>query len=1408
MNRAPHLNVPRLRIFISSPSDVLPERGIADRVIARLDGLWQTHVRLTSERWERRYYEAASSFQASIGAMADYEVVIGILWKRIGSPLPPDLFLREDGTPYESGTAFELESALAASEKGGKPAVYLFRKSAPVAFSAVSVEDEQRQYNGLLRWWERTTSDAGGHFRRGYQTYSTFDEFEDSLTNLIEEHLRKLELIPSGTAWDIKTEGSPYPGLLPYDSSYSSVFFGRSLAVAGALAEIKEAAGRDAPALFIVGPSGSGKSSLALAGLVPNLTHGPIAGVDFWRALLLEPAADPILALAQRLYDALPDLATSPQATPESFAALARGSVDSAAQVAKWGLERAAIALQGQVGGGRVPVGRLLIYVDQLETILGTAGQHVFAGLVRALVAGESAWFVTTLRSDRYADLQLDPDFLELRRRSALFDLPPPGPSEIADIIVGPAHAAGLIFEERDQISLAKVIRSEVTGADALPLLQMTLASLCEARQGSILTYAAYEQAGGLEGAIAAHAEMVFATVSPTGQAMLDPLLQALVADIDDAGRLTLRTPEIAAIGEGAMRELVTKMIEARLLVNAAGSVRVGHEALLRRWQRAATSPALQPEVIRLRRQITPNLDLWSKTRLDADLLQPGTALAAAESILRKHPGSLSKDLESYVEHSARSAAAHASAETRKARHRTYAATGVAIVLAAFAFMVFRLYQDASNNFVLALLTRANAFLIAEEPTRALVLANSLGQSSLLERPLAAIGLSTAGSDQAVRIRTIAQVTGPAGSAPRRTLVRSTPANAAAFSQDGSKFAIGYADGKIVVFSSERDGKEQDLLGQSGRVWSVRFSPDGQQLATATSNDVVLWDLRDGSGKSLCVGNHQIIDLAYDPKGQYLAWSTKDGQVAVWDLHTAQLRSFEAFHNWALAIDFSADGTLVAASGEDGTVAILRTSDLSVFKILHTGRVDLVGLSFRPDGHVIATASLAGPVDVWGLQGEEAETHTPVAAPPNKRWKVRFSPDNQWLAIASWDGTVRLWDARSFRYRGTIDGNDQRVNDIAFATKFGGLLTANESGAVRLWELSRIEPMFDDILADSREALVGQYSRDGTKFAAGGKDGTMTVYQVDAGGRFSRLCTVQHRNWVTSVAFSPDSKRVASVGMADTGDEDDGIRISEISAGETCGPLGSPINVKGGIIRALAYQPGGNTIAWSNRAGEIWLADLDGELKPIQLPQLHTAGVEEIDFSASGKFLASAGRDGRVVVWNVASHRVERVLREAGPSLFTVKFAPDDKLIAAGGAQDTIQVWDTSRPKGSELVKTLPVIGGSNRLAFKQDGSLLAVGSDGRYISMWSVGSWDKVFQLDALVGVRSVYGFHPTRGDLAFDGEDGLVRVLHRQAPVPGAAVSGILSGMDVFFDRLASNVSNDRTGTIESGFESCVAR
>ena len=134
----------------------------------------------------------------------------------------------------------------------------------------------------------------------------------------------------------------------------------------------------------------------------------------------------------------------------------------------------------------------------------------------------------------------------------------------------------------------------------------------------------------------------------------------------------------------------------------------------------------------------------------------------------------------------------------------------------------------------------------------------------------------------------------------------------------------------------------------------------------------------------------------------------------------------------------------------------------------------------------------------------------------------------------------------------------------------------------------------------------------------------------------------------------------------------------------------------------------------------------------------------------------------------------------------TVKFSPDGRMIASGGPEDHIYIWDLTRSE--PLIKTLDVPGGSNELAFNQDGTVLAVGSDARRISQWSVPGWKKIFQLNTLVGVRSVFGFHPKRGDLAFDGQNGLIRILPRGPADPPKRAVAMLSGLDVHFDRVAA--------------------
>ena len=307
------------------------------------------------------------------------------------------------------------------------------------------------------------------------------------------------------------------------------------------------------------------------------------------------------------------------------------------------------------------------------------------------------------------------------------------------------------------------------------------------------------------------------------------------------------------------------------------------------------------------------------------------------------------------------------------------------------------------------------------------------------------------------------------------------------------------------------------------------------------------------------------------------------------ELKTGETTSHSDHARWALALDFSPQRQLIASAGDDGMLVVRRSDDWSIYRRIPTGRIDLISVAFSADGKRIATASLAGPVDVWTIDDPQPEhTGRTLAAPPDKRWKIRYSPDGGLLLLASWGGTVGVWDAHTLDYRGTIDGHDHRVNDISMS-RDGLLLTVVENGVARLWRLNAVKPIFFTIAGDGRETLAGKYSPDGTKFIAAGKDGSAKLYRVQAAGDLEQVCTLDDDNWIFGAAFSADSRQVFTLTVAEG--KTAGHHAVKGWDAQSCGRSAATIGDAGVYVQSIAASRRDGRIAWATRSGEIWIRE-------------------------------------------------------------------------------------------------------------------------------------------------------------------------------------------------------------------------
>ena len=977
-----------LRIFISSPGDVAEERERARQVVQGLRRRYARHFELLPVLWEDMPLGLETGFQEGIDLLLSrdrgVDIAVFILWSRLGSALG-GYFQRPDGRTYRSGTERELDMMLQArdAQAGLRPHILAYMRQDEATFdeslrgkTPAEKEEALRQRKLVASFIEEEFHDAEtGTNIRAYHTYQRPQFFSERLRIHLQEILDGLTGDQIGRpAWEIDERGPPFLGLESFKFEHAEVFFGREDEVSEARLRLAAAAKRGTAFLLVGGGSGTGKSSLAAAGILPEIVaHETDDSVSKWLHATFTPAAlggDPALGIARILVHAVPSLNDRGDA-----ADFVEGLRRDPAVAVKLAL-LPALKAEGKKGA----TARLVLLVDQLEEVFTDArltpeSRNQFAAILEALASSGAVWIVATLRGDFYPRLLGCEALVRLRSEGAQLDLVPPCADALRRMIESPALLSGLTYEKSGETTLADRILRDVSGqAELLPLLEDLLRELFEKRSPEgVLTVAAYESLGGIEGSLAKRAEASLASLPSDVQLAFPEVLRKLVAAGEGPeGTAVRRRAPLDSFSPGSpARTLVDKLVADRLATAAAGDdgtpeVTIAHEAILRVWPRVAAWIQENGEFLRLRDRLT------ARTREKAPLTAADPLLPAARAILETRRDAFEPDVAAYVE---RQVTAIDTERRRRERTRRMVFTGlsgltVAAMITAGAAMWQWREADAAKKIAdeqrsVATLERdtADRERTAAEQARS---AEAEQRASADAAKLTAEGESTRAKRQLYVANLYKLQT--ALDRPGLTLANKFFQDASAAYRDayGGEARVPI---ELAALRPSLDEAIGVLKGHESNVNSVAFSPDGTRLATCGHKTARLWDASTGKELAVLKGHEAHLEsVAFSPDGTRLATGSMNNTARLWDAATGkELAVLTGHENGVTSLRFSPDGTRLATGSYDNTVRLWGLSNAEI----HANRVAAEAAQKR----------LKAVVDEWfASDGDDAVVTQKLAA--------------------------------------------------------------------------------------------------------------------------------------------------------------------------------------------------------------------------------------------------------------------------------------------------------------------------------------------------------------------------------------------------------------------------------------------
>ena len=1167
---------------------------------------------------------------------------------------------------------------------------------------------------------------------------------------------------------------APFKGLQYFDEADADWFFGREGLTGRLVARV--CAERF---LAVIGASGSGKSSLARAGLVPALRGGGRLRASgtwlcpdvAWQISVLTPTAHPLEALAVSLTreasaaGAAPRLIDALKADPRALHLYVHEHLQ---------LDRHGARAAGQE--------RMLLVVDQFEELftlcrdLPERQAFVDNLLSAASAEGGGTSVVLTLRADFYEHLATYPALSALVAQHQEY-LGAMNRDELRQAIEAPAAQGGWEFSPGlVDLLLHEIGASEARPAEpgALPLLSHALLETWKRRRGNLMNLRAYTESGGVRGAIARTAEGVF-------QEELTPAQQAIARNIflrlTELGEGTQDTRRRVSYGElfpeaqGVdVEEVLAQLADARLITTGEGTVEVAHEALIREWPTLRQWLDEDREGLRLHRHLTEAAQAWAAFNRDASELYRGTRLGQASEWAAAHPGQLNA-LEQEFLVASRGLEEREAAEREATRQRELEAAQQVAAAAQRAALAEQQRAEAQARSVRQLRRRAiylsGALVVALVAALAAVV---FGQRANVSALQANQNLSTAQAAQATsQSETNARATQQslAEASFERAEAQRLAAEAINLSNSGGsteliallalhsmKQQYSVQGDAAIQTAAALDYPQQIFTPGPGTLYGMDYSPDGRYVSisyldsNSNTGTVSIWDTQ--SGRLVQLFQHPSFGAAAfspDSLSLLICWVDPYGGTGLIEIHAVETgRLIREISTGPCGTNpLWLDNRSVVLGYWDNTVRlfdVMTGQEQRIWRIAD-------GNPWTVSSHVkYAIVSPDGGAELWNLL-----SGTPVvtATSTGHMSAAAISPDEAYAAVGFQDGIIQIWETATGQVVATLPGHTSGAVALDFSPDGKYLLSGGQDKTARLWLVANGQQLrsWSSNASDFRAAM---FSPDGRFFVTGSGDGTARLWAVQPGPEWPVLAG--HQGPLSGVAFSPNGQLLATAG------EDELVRLWDIYTGQTTRTFPSDGIVNFGLRFSLDGQK--LLVANWNGIAAMWSVATGSQL--WQTGAESTAQYNDAAFSPDGQSLVISGRwDDPTVTYALildarTGRKIQRAMIPGGEQSYGVDYSPDGRTLVLAVTDHNAWLLDaqTGQPIRIFSGHTDQVVGAR----FSPDGRYVATASSDKTTRLWDVATGQQIRGFVGHTDAVYVAAFSPDGKLLATASHDGTVRV------------------------------------------------